>query len=289
MADTKLTGRVVENLDETEYHQHPALSYSAGKHYLRSPAHYLHELHNRTEKKAYDVGHAVHAKVLGVGMGVAVIPNDVLSKSGSTGTAAAKEFIEAARAAGQVPLKAHEAERVEAAAEAVLREPYARRYLEVDGAPEVSLFATDPDTGVDIRGRVDYLPHRVEGRRTIPVDLKTTTDASTEKIRRIIGDFHYDVQGHMYRLLIKLARGDDTGPMVQIYVETDPPHGVNVVQIADEAWLEGGAIKTATILRRHAQCVAENRWPAYALTDVPHPIAPAPWYLDQAYSYEESP
>jgi hypothetical protein len=277
---------VYPDLDEQAYHAHPALSYSLGKAYLRSPAHYLYALHNRTERAEFDFGHAVHAKVLGIGMDIAVIPADILASNGATSTKAAKEFLEEARAAGKVPLKAEVVARVDAAAEAVLGNATARRYLELDGAPEVSLFATDPETGVPMRGRIDYLPHRSDGRRTFPIDLKSTTNASTDKIRRHVGDYHYDVQAAMYRRLIELARGDATGPMIQIYVEVDPPHGVNVVQLAHEEWVKGGNAKLDHILRRHAECVAANHWPAYPAGT--HPIEPLPWYLDQAYSYEDA-
>lgn len=276
---------VYPDIPEADYHAHPWLSYSLGKEYLRSPAHYLHALHNRVEKAEYDFGHAVHALVLGTGMDVVEIPENVLSKSGTIGTDAARAFIKEARAAGNVPMKAADAARANAAADAVLMHPTARRYLELDGAPEVSLFATDPETGVNIRGRLDYLSHKVDGARTFPIDLKTTTNATAEKIRRTIADFHYDVQAAMYRRLIELTRGDSTGPMVQIYVETDPPHGVQVVQLAHEEWIEGGTTKLDHILRTHAACVAANEWPAYPAGT--HAIQPAPWYLDQAYQYEE--
>lgn len=270
-ATSELTG-MVNDLDEKVYHQHPALSYSTGKHYLRSPAHYRHALTNRAEKKEFDIGHAVHALVLGTGMDIVEIPDNVLASNGAASTKAAKEFIEEARANGQVPLKADTWYQVKGAADAVLENREARRLLELPGAPEVSLFATDPDTGVEIRGRLDYLT----GLK--PIDLKTTTEATPRKIVRAITEFDYDLQAAMYRHLVALTHGvKHADPMTHIYVETGAPHGVQVVELADEGWIRGGDLKLATILERHAECVANDAWPGYdngALI-----LAPPIWYL----------
>jgi hypothetical protein len=273
---TELSG-VVHDLDEKVYHSHPALSYSTGKHYLRSPAHYLHELNNRKERKEFDFGHAVHGLVLGTGMGIVEIPESVLASNGAVSTTAAKEFIANARADGKVPLKADVFEKVKACANAVLMNTEARGLLEVAGEPEVSLFATDPDTGIEIRGRLDYLPDARPGERTKPIDLKTAVNATPRKIVRAIVDFDYDLQAAMYRHLVHLTRGDDVGPMVHIYVETDEPHGVQVIELADEGWIRGGDLKLQTVLERHAECMESGVWPGYdngALI-----LAPPIWYL----------
>lgn len=282
MSTTELTG-VVHELDETTYHAHPALSYSTGKHYLRSPAHYKHALTNRKERKEFDFGHAVHGLVLGTGMGIVEIPESVLASNGAVSTMAAKEFIAAARADGKVPLKTEVFEKVRACAGAVLMNTEARELLEADGKPEVSLFATDPETGVEIRGRVDYLPE-AGPERTRPIDLKTTINATPRKIQRAIVDLDYDLQAAMYRHLVHLTRGDDVGPMVQIYVETEAPFGVQVVPLLDEGWIRGGDHKLQTILARHAECLESGTWPAYE--SAPLILAPPIWYLNDLDLYD---
>lgn len=268
---------LVPDLDEATYHAHPALSYSTGKHYLRSPAHYLHALNNRKEKKEFDFGHAVHGLVLGTGMGIVEIPESLLASNGAASTKDAKEFIREAREAGQVPLKADVFERVRATSDAVLLNTEARKYLELDGAPEVSLFATDLDTGVDIRGRIDYLPTPVDGH-TRPIDLKTTANATPRKIIRAITEFDYDLQASMYRHLINETDGDTVAdPMVHIYVEVDPPHGVQVVELEDMGWVIGGDNKLETILTLHAECLKSGQWPGYPSST--HQLLPPMWYL----------
>lgn len=264
---------------EAEYHAHPALSYSTGKEYLRSPAHYLWAREHRTERPAFDFGHIVHTGILGTGMAAVEIPEDVLSVTGATNTKAAKAFIKQARDEGKVPMKAADIARARDTIAAVANHAEAQRYLTIPGAAEIPLMAMDPGTGVTIRGKLDWLPHHVEGRRTIPVDVKTTDDASLPTIRRAIASYDYDLQGALYRRLIRLARGDTPAPMVLIFVEVNPPHGVNVVQLAHEDWIQGGQWKLHKILALHAECTAKNEWPAYPLGT--HAITPPGWYLHQ--------
>lgn len=266
-------------MDETEYHAHPALSYSTGKEYLRSPAHYKEAVENRVEKAEYDYGHAAHKYVLGKGGEIVEIPAEVLSKSGSVGTDAARAFLAKARAAGQVPLKAHEIAAAKQLADAVREDPDARSLLDQPGRAEVSLFATDPETGVEIRGRLDWLPDPRKGHRVFPVDLKTTSDASPLKVRKTLDDFDYDLQAAWYLHLLRLAGRDDMGPFCFIFAEKTRPHGVFTIQVSHEDWLTGGEVKLRHVLRRHAACLESGRWPNYPPGI--HAIEPPGWYLDR--------
>jgi hypothetical protein len=64
---------LIHGMSDAVYHGGPELSSSAMKTLLDSPARYQHERANRVEKSAYDLGHAVHAKILGAGLDVAVL------------------------------------------------------------------------------------------------------------------------------------------------------------------------------------------------------------------------
>ena len=267
-------------MPELDYHASPGLSSTGMKWLLRSPKHYRQNMDHRIEKAAFDLGHCVHAKVLGVGMGVVVIPDDVLSKSGTTGTDAARAFIADARANGMVPVKAELAAKVNAIAEAVLANPKAAALLELPGDVEVSLFADDPDTGVNLRGRIDKLGTLADGR-LVTIDLKTTTDVRRRKIVRSIEDFGYDVQSETYKHLLRLTWGTDVAPTHLIFVETDTPHEVRVVQLAHPDWIDGGLHKMRRAIDIYAHCIATNTWPGD--DDEPgdaEPIMPRPYYLE---------
>lgn len=257
-AATEPTG-LVHGIPDAEYHQMPGLSATGMKAILRSPAHYRQKIDHRVEKAAFDFGHAVHAKILGVGMDVAVIPDEVLASNGAASTKAAKDFIADARANGLVPVKADTIAEIDAIAEAVLAHPKASPLLALPGDPEVSLFGNDPETGVPLRGRIDYLA-RVADDLVVNVDLKTTNDASRLKVSRTIADFGYDIQSEAYKHLLRI-NGLDPAPTHLIFVEKDPPHEVRVVQLAHPDWIDVGRTLMRRAIDRYAACIATDTWP----------------------------
>ena len=173
---------LVFGLDEQIYHRQPGLSSTGAKQILQSPAHYKHYIFQpEASKDAFDLGAAVHAKVLGAGAQIAVYPdgtgperfeydgaelNNVLASNGAISTKAAKAFEADARDRGLIPVKRVTARVVDIMAESVLSNPTVKALL-ASGDPEVSMFAPDPDTGVALRGRLDWHGPRL-------VDLKTT-------------------------------------------------------------------------------------------------------------------
>lgn len=273
---------MVYGMPDAEYRAGDEFSSTGMKWILRSPAHYAERIAHRIEKPEFDFGHAVHSAVLGTGMEYVRIPDDVLASNGATSTKAAKDFMEATRAEGKVPLKGDVIDRVDAVAGAVLAHPKAARLLTAAGNAEVSAFVTDPETGVRLRGRIDWLTLDL-----LPGDLKTTTDVRRHKVRRVIEDFGYDVQAATYRHVLRLATGREPAPMRLVFVETEPPHEVRVVSLADEAWTVGGEAKMRRALERYAECVASGRWPGDDDgDDEPEALTPRPYYLDDALGIE---
>jgi len=281
MNEVTTVPRVRTNLDEREYHAAPGLSATGMKWLLRSPKHYRQQMGQRVEKAAFDLGHAVHGKVLGVGLDVVVIPEDLLASNGAVSTKEAKAFIADARANGLVPVKADVLTQVDAIAESVLANPKARALLGLDGDTELSIFADDPDTGVPLRGRLDRLGELSSGR-LVNIDLKTTTDVRRHKLIRTIEDFGYDIQSETYKHLLRLAFDDaDVAPTHLIFVETEPPHEVRVVQLAHEDWIDGGLRKMRRAINVYARCTATGEWPGD--DDAPgsaEAITPRPYYID---------
>lgn len=261
------------NLSDADHRKAPALSATSAKWILRSPAHYRWNVDHPTSTSAFDLGHAAHAKILGVGSEVVTVPEELCAKNGAWSTAAAKEFIEKAKAEGKTVLKPDDIAAVDGMAEAVLAHPIAGKLLSIPGAPEVSLSADDPETGVRLKARLDWLPDAKPGLRTIPVDLKTTSNASYDEFMRSIAKFGYHIQGAMCRRLIELTRGDETAPFTLIAVETEPPYAVAVHDIPG-AFAELGARQLRRAIDRYAECLAINEWPAYPPV-IHHAITPA--------------
>lgn len=276
---SELTG-VIDDIPDVEYHALPGLSSTGMKWILRSPAYYAENIAHRVERAAFDVGHAAHAKILGVGMGTVVYPDEHLTPSGNVSTKAATvAWVDEQRAKGLVPVTPGQVTEVDAMAEAVLKNPKAAALLALPGRNEVSLFADDPNTGVHLRGRIDRLSELPDGR-VINIDVKTTTDVRRHKVRRSIEDFGYDVQSETYRHLLRL-NGLDPAPTHLIFVETKRPHEVRVVQLAHPDWIDGGARKMRDAINLYAHCVATGHWPGDDdAPGEPEALDPRPYYLE---------
>lgn len=268
-----VSGKFILGMPEEEYHSHPALSASGMKNLLRSPKHFRAARSLNKAKAEFDIGHAVHARVLGIGAPMVEIPASKLSADGGIRSNDAKAWVDAARAEGQVPLKPLVFAAVKRGSEAVLANPKARALLETPGYTEVSLFAEDEQTGVKLRGRIDRLADSL-------IDLKTTTDVRPQKLRAAVTDFHYDLSAAVYRELVRLVIGEDPGPMHLIFVEKEAPHEVRVVRLSHPDWVEGGSRKMRAAIDLYARCVEVGHWPGADDDEGPiTELEPPAWYL----------
>lgn len=241
---------IIPAMPEAEYHAHPALSSTGARMLLDSPArfHYA-QTHPRADKDEFDLGSAVHSKVLGTGYEIAVLDfPDWRSKS-------SQKARDKARAEGKIPVLTKTTAAVDAIAEAVLAHPTARSVFEQDGIAEASAFATDPTTEVDLRARFDYLA-------PICVDLKTIgTRASTDQFAKSIFSYGYDVQQAHYLDTLELLEGERR-QMVFVVVETEAPYLVAVHQL-DRDYTDMGVAKARRARELYAECTRTGVWPGY--------------------------
>lgn len=253
---------IILDMPEGEYHRRPELSSTQARRLLESPAKYRHALTvPEAPKAAYDLGTAVHSKVLGVGAATVAIPEDLLAANGAASTKAAKDWIEQARREGKTPVKQAVADEVNAIAEAVLAHPLARFLFEQPGNAEASVFATDPDTGLDLRCRFDFLPDPT-AHRQIGVDLKSARDASRVGFARAAADHRYDVQrGHYVDTLSYTGR--DLEGFAFVVVEVEPPHLV-AVRPLNPQFEEIGTKDARRARRILRECLDTGTWPGYS-------------------------
>lgn len=275
-------GRFVQNMPEDEYHAHPALSASGMKTLLRSPKHYRLARTENKPRAEFDTGHAIHCRVLGIGLPIVEIPFRMLASNGAVSTKEAKQFVADARRDGKVPLKPATFAEVTRASDAVLTNAKAKSLLERPGYTEVSLFAEDP-SGVKLRSRLDRLT--VDG---LLLDLKSTTDVRPRKITNAVVDFGYDLSAAVYRHVVQLVTGEEPSPMHLIFVEKDAPYDVRVVRLADPAWQLGGEMKMRAAIDLFAWCSEQDAWPGDdedggEIRDLPVPA----WYERQMNALEE--
>ena len=268
-------GAVVTDMPHEDYLRHPALSASGAKLLVQpgGPAKFAHRLeHPEPPRDAFDLGHAAHRMVLGVGAELVVVQRTIKATKTSPElvvdaddykTASAQEHRDAIRADGGVPILRRDLERVEDMATALHRHPLAGKLLHpTTGAPEVSLFWHDEQHGVDRRGRVDWLRTADPTGRLILVDYKTCTAADARALQSAVVRYGYHQQAAWYRDLVLGLDLATSAPFVFVFQETTAPYLVHVVEL-DEQLLLIGAERNELGLRLFADCTAAGEWPGY--------------------------
>lgn len=276
---------IVGMMPDTEYHAGPELSSTGARELLRSPRTFQYNRsHPRPPKKEFDVGTAAHRKILGAGAQTVVIPAALLASNGAASTTAAKEWIAQARADGDTPVKQETADEVDAMAESILAHPEARELLEQDGSPEMSVFATDPDTGVKLRARFDFLPSFMQDL-PCAFDVKTTAgSADRDAFEKVVADLGYDVQEGHYLHTYTLAAGDPTMRLKFLVVEKNPPHLVAVHELSFE-FAEIGTARAKHARQMFAQWSKSEQavWDGYPTHQLP--LQPPLWHIYQNQEY----
>jgi hypothetical protein len=280
-------GAVVEDLPHDQYLAHPALSASGAKTLVApgGPARFAHErAHGRAPRRAFDVGHAVHAAVLGVDPGTDVVMCTPTKRNGDPDgdpypapdykSRSAQVHRDAIRAVGRVPVLAADLVLAEEMAAALRQHKEAAALLHPDsGRPEVSLFYSDPEYHVDRRCRVDWLRNADANGRLILVDFKTCNSAAPDAIDRDIANYGYHLSAAWYRdLIIGLGLATSV-PVILVFQEKTAPYLVHVVELGPE-WLEIGYDLTHRALTIFKQCTQTGRWPGYEGITL---STPPPW------------
>ncbi|WP_050549044.1 PD-(D/E)XK nuclease-like domain-containing protein [Mycobacteroides abscessus] len=218
-------------------------------------------------KPQYDFGHVAHKFVLGEGSEIAELDPAIhgLNKDGSpskspTSTAMWQEAAEAARQRGQIPMHIAEVAKARAMAAKVREHPLAAALL-ADGTPELSGYWRDPETGVRLRFRPDWLPNPGRGR-LIVVDYKTATSAHPGHFARAAADYGYHQQVPWY--LDGLAACDiaDDAAFVFIVQSKTPPFPVSVIELKPDD-IELGRRRNRKAIDLYAACAAHDHWPDY--------------------------
>lgn len=238
----------------------------------------------RQPKKEFDLGHAAHKLVLGVGAEIVRIPHDEWR------TKEAKAAVQAARDAGAIPLKPADWDRVHAMADQLAKHPAASELL-ANTIPEVSAFRQH-ESGVWLRSRIDAV-----GQGHL-VDYKSARTADPELFRRDAANLAYHVQSAFYSAMADALDGLPDDPDFYFIVqEKEPPYLVSMVELSP-AFKAIGAAAVEHAIDLWQQCQATGEWPGYpagiTLVDPPawlrshdeptepapasEPGAPTPWF-----------
>lgn len=267
---------IIYDLPEADYFSRDELS-STGVRLLLpefkgSPKKFRWEQTHKRTSRAFDIGHAVHAKVLGVGAGIVLYPEEHLTASGNPSTKAATVTWESEmRGMGLTIVSPDEAQRVDDMAEAVLAHPSARPLLEVAVHREASVIA-DVD-GVPCRARFDALSDETRNG-VYGVDLKSTDDATPHGFTRAVSKWGYAVQEAHYEDVYEASEGRPVDEFWFLCVEKSAPYEVGVYQI-EPFWIDMGRAKAAAAREVFAECTATGVWPGYDPT--PQTVTAPAW------------
>lgn len=270
----------VHQMDAETYHRRPELSSSGAKLLLppNCPALFRYEQdHQRPTKRTFEIGHAAHQQVLGVG------PELVLVDADRWDTKAIKEELADIRAAGNVPLKRPEFEQVQEMARVLRAHPYAGALFDPQrgGKAEQSLFWTDAETGVSCRARLDWLPAvNRRGRMIIP-DYKSAAAVDPESISKALDNFGYAMQDTWYTDAVLALGLAESAAFLFVFQMKTPPFLVTVAEVVAESRL-AGRFYNRQARQLFAECTATDRWPGFS-DDGPLPISLPGYALNQYY------
>jgi hypothetical protein len=146
--------------------------------------------------------------------------------------------------------------RASGATEALLNEPGIKTILQ-SGNAEVSIFAVDPDTGVLLKARMDWVSP------SCTLDLKTFTQmrgrSIDDSVARAIFYEGYYRQAYYYTLLRSLV-GSKVTKFVFGFVESEQPHEVRIRQLAAKghgeahAYWERARLEVQQSIQGYAYC-----------------------------------
>lgn len=270
---TEFEPGIYPGVPELDYHARrfgpeESLSSTEAKRILEAPAVMRWYRDNpQPPKVAFDLGHVVHALVLGTGLDVYVHDWPDLR------TKAAKEDVAEARERGEVPVKRAEFDAMQTVADAVLTHPVAGPLFE-HGTPEQSAYATDEQTGVWMRGRFDWVTDTSEGP-TI-VDLKTAQTAIPGEWARQAASYEYAVQRELYRMIWGRVFDGEEPRFLHVAVSKTQPYMVMVGEM-DFDFEEVGKSKARRAIDIYAQCLADDEWPG--IPPIIHRLAPPVYYV----------
>jgi len=188
------------------------------------------------ETPAMRIGTAFHTLVLEV---ESFDSRYFLAPKADLRTAEGKKKVKEAEAEneGKTPLNPKDWDMIHQMAESVRSHPLATDLLSY-GEAEQTLMWNDRESGALMKGRTDWINHEL---RTV-VDLKSTQDASQDKLERDIWstDYRYNVQASIYTDGVREIFGTDSWEFHFVFVEKKQPFGVQIMHIDPKGLEVGG-------------------------------------------------
>ena len=211
-------------------------------HIGKSPRHYKWRRDHPSESTdAMKLGTAIHA---------AVLEPDVFARDYWCNAARMRP----GQKRGGCELTASQYETATAVASSVRSDMVAMRYL-MSGEPEVAMQWIDAETGIQCRGRIDW----VTPNRVIP-DLKSARDVGSFGFCRQAAALEYHTKMAWYADGYETIIGHKP-EIVVIAVENVAPYDVVCYKLEDDPELDAGRDNYKALLSKLQYCTENNDWP----------------------------
>ena len=246
-------------MSEEEYRSNPAVNKSTLWELAKSPKHYRYIMENpQQDTPALKIGRAVHAAVLQPEeFKTEYISAPDVDRRTKEGREIYAAFVTAAE--GKTVLSASDFEEACSIAAAVKDCEQAVELL-TGCVFEKPLFWNHEETGLPCKCRVDAM------KPGIMIDLKTSSDASTDAFTKEVFWRGYDVQAAHYMDAYNVLFGSFPD-WYFIVVEKSPPYVVNVLH-ADTGVIDYGFIRRDSLLSRLKDCKDSDSWEGYGKNDL---------------------
>lgn len=218
-----------DNISLEQYHKMEGWSKSSLDKISKSPAHYLEAKSNPKEPTAaMAFGSALHCAVLTPELYESeYVVAPICDRRTKEGKATWQEFVD--KSAGKSIIDYDTSGKVELMKKTIFSHPLASSLLK-SGEAEQSFFWEDPRTKLLCKVRPDYLRND-----NVCIDLKTASSADFFEFQRSAYKFRYHVQGAFFIDGIFHSTGRQCDEFVLIVIETEPPFGLMVFVLDDDA------------------------------------------------------
>lgn len=266
--------KLQQGLSYSEYAAEPGLRSSDLKAMMRSPAHYVEiKKAPRKETEALHFGGLFHTAIerpewfrqnLVVEpefVGVTKDGRPTKSKNASDVQNQKKQWL-GELTPGSIVVTEEEQTHLLGMLESVLNHKLVGNLIR-DGVREASVWVDDPQTGLRMKARYDFV-----SAHGYPVDFKTTLDARPGSFLRDIFSSRgenprfYSLQAAHYAYCARLAKACSGESFTFVAVEKVPPYGIQIYPM-DHACLEVGEQSRKRLAHKYAHCLRLNKWPCY--------------------------
>ena len=202
----------LSSLSWKDYVALPLVNHSRLKRLKESPWHYQNPPKAKSPSADFLFGTAFHTLLMEPAL---FAERYVVSPEGNKNSNAYKAAVAELVAQQKEPISSSDWTRLHSMREAVLNDPYAGPLFK-DGQAEVTGIFTDPETGLECKVRIDWLP---ESFPNVITDLKTTRSGNPDSLRKACWDYGYHTQAAFYSLAWEVIFGQPPEAFIFVFVE----------------------------------------------------------------------